>query len=124
METRKSALSFEALEKMSRDERRKHLRADVRLSLAIHRRPSRLATIPGSTIDLSPFGMKALIQERLDDEEVVEIDIDLPGGIVRTGAVVVRCLQEGFGFRVSFAFYRLDLAQFTVLRDYVARVAT
>lgn len=80
--------------------------------------------VPGSTLDLSPFGLKALASERFEDEEVVDVEVDLPGEIIKTGAVVVRCLQEGFGFRVSFAFYRLDLAQFTKLREFVANVAT
>ena len=104
-------------------ERRKYQRLEVRLPVEMHRRPNDPSPLSGTTIDVSPFGMKALMHSPCDEDEAVEVSVALPGKPMKTGAIVVRCKPEGRGYRVSFAFYRLDLEQFTRLRDFVDRPA-
>ena len=107
-------------------QRRDYLRIDVLLTVFIETHLGEDAR--GTTIDLSGGGMRAMVPIELEDDQIIDVTIVLPGdeGEIRAKAHTIRTVAEdtyAFGFReireaerervIRFVFQR----QQSMLRD-------
>jgi hypothetical protein len=83
---------------MTSSDARRHTRFGLEVDVTIRSKTSGL--IPGTTIEVSEFGMSTLLPVDLPVGEIVELHINLPFGSVDLRAVV----QNRNAFRDGFEF--------------------
>jgi hypothetical protein len=80
---------------------RRHPRHQLATPLYLWRRRGNGAAIPGIALEISASGISVILPEQLDLGEEVEFAIQLPGGQLRTTAVVRNKTMFRYGFEFA-----------------------